>query len=84
MVFDPSEPDIDDLKFPKHGWFNSVYGECKEEIPTNIPQPCGFGFKIVVYVDSDHARDTTTRLEPRNERKKQSKNKVQNLIFGLG
>ena len=62
MVFDPSEPDIDyDLLFPKESWKDTVYGIGVEEIPSNIPEGRGFGFRIIVYVDSDHAGDSITR-----------------------
>ena len=61
MVFDPSEPVIDESLFAKEDWTNTVYGQCSEDIPTNIPQPRGFGFKMRAYVDSDHAGDSITR-----------------------
>jgi hypothetical protein len=61
MVFDPSEPDIDEAAFAKEDWSNSVYGECSEVLPDNMPSPRGYGFKIRAYVDSDHAGDTVTR-----------------------
>ena len=60
MVFDPLEPEIDLNSFEKKDWKNTVYGEEPEEIPANVKQPCGFGFKIRVYVDSDHAGDSVT------------------------
>ena len=46
MVFDPSEPDIDKNLFPKEDWSNTVYGECSEDIPSNISEARGFGFKM--------------------------------------
>ena len=61
MVFDPSEPDINESSFEREDWSHSVYGEKSEEIPTNAPAPRGFGFKIRAYVDSDHAGNTITR-----------------------
>ena len=61
MVFDPSDPEIDDNMFPKEDWTHSVYGKSKESIPSNIPQPRGLGFKMVAYVVSDHAGDSMTR-----------------------
>ena len=30
MVFDPSEPEIDEASFEKQDWKNTVYGECSE------------------------------------------------------
>ena len=61
MVFDPSEPDIDYKLFEKQDWRDTVYGESKEQLPPNMPQPRGQGFKLVTYVDSDHAGDSVTR-----------------------
>ena len=63
MVFDPSEPDIEiDTVFPKQDWSDTVYGHCEEELPHNMTaEERGLGFKIVVYVDSGHAGDNSTR-----------------------
>ena len=61
MVFDPSEPNIDESLFPSEIWTDTVYGNCSEDIPTNAPEPRGFGFKMRAYVDSDHAGDAITR-----------------------
>ena len=61
MVFDPTEPDLDLSQFPKEDWSASAYGECKEELPTNAPEPRGNGFTMRAFVDSDHAGDTVTR-----------------------
>ena len=65
MVFDHTEPAIDMSEFPKQEWDNTVYanerGELKEDVPTNLPTPLGKGFKMRVYVDSNHAGDQVTR-----------------------
>ena len=61
MVFDPSEPDIDESSFEKQNWEHTVYGQGSEELPANAREPRGYGFKIRAYVDSDHAGDTVTR-----------------------
>ncbi len=61
MVFDPTEPDIDESQFPNEDWSASPYGECKEEIPTNAPAPRGRAFTMRAFVDSDHAGDSITR-----------------------
>jgi len=61
MVFDPTEPEIDEASFEQQDWKDTVYGECKEEIPSNAPEPRGFGFKMRAFVDSDHAGDSITR-----------------------
>ena len=61
MVFDPSDPDIDMSLFPVEDWTNTVYGDCKEDSPPNMPEPRGFEPTIRIYVDSDHAGDSITR-----------------------
>ena len=61
MVFDPSQPDMNEESFEKEDWSHSVYGEKSEELPVNAPEPRGFGFKMRAYVDSDHAGHTITR-----------------------
>ena len=63
MVFDPSEPDIDEVEFEKEDWSSSEFGHIqgKEELPPNMPTPRGLGFRIVAKVDADHAGDSITR-----------------------
>ena len=61
MVIDRTVPAIDYSEFPKQDWENTVYankrGEQKEDVPLNMPTPLGKGFKMRVFVDSDHAGD---------------------------
>ena len=61
MVFDPSEPDIDEESFEKEDWSHSVHGNKQEKIPPNAPSPQGFGFKIRAYADSDHVGHAVMR-----------------------
>ncbi len=61
MVFDPSYPEIDHEQFPIENWKDTVYGDCSEEMPVNMPKPLGFGFVLRAFVDSDHAGDHLTR-----------------------
>ncbi|KAL7536256.1 hypothetical protein ACHAWF_008726, partial [Thalassiosira exigua] len=61
MVFDPSEPDIDMADFPREDWSYSIYGDAKEELPRDMPEPRGRGFRIVTYVDCDLGGDCVTR-----------------------
>ena len=62
MVYDPSEPEIQMGKFEREDWTNTVYwADLEEAIPPYAPEPRGMGFKMTVYVDSDHAGDTITR-----------------------
>ena len=61
MVFDPSEPDLDETQFPREDWSATPYGSCNEDIPSNAPEPRGVGFIMRAFVDSDHAGDIATR-----------------------
>ena len=65
LVFNHTVPTIDYSEFPKQDWENTMYaserGELKEDVPLNMPTPLGKGFKMRVFVDSDHAGDQVTR-----------------------
>lgn len=63
IVFDPSEPCLDQTLFERKDWTTSEFGHVdgKEEIPANAPQPRGFGFTVVAKVDADHGSDSVTR-----------------------
>ena len=61
MFFDPTDTDIDGYQFVCEDFSASAYGECKEELPPNAPQPKGLGFTLRVFVYSDNAGELTTR-----------------------
>ena len=62
MVFDPSDPAIDENLFDKKDWASSEFGsELSEQFPPNMPEPRGLGFVMSACADADHAADTTTR-----------------------
>ena len=63
LVFDPSNPTINEQDFEKKDWTSSEFGHVKgrEELPPNMPKPRGMGYTIVAKVDVDHASDTVTR-----------------------
>ena len=63
LIFDPSNPTINEQDFEKKDWTSSEFGhvEGREELPPNMPEPRGMGFTIVVKVDVDHASNTVTR-----------------------
>ena len=63
LVFDPSDPTINEQDFEKKDWTSSEFGHVKgrEELPPNMPEPRGMGFTIVAKVDADHASNTVTR-----------------------
>ena len=60
MVFDPTETEIDINKFPREDWSATPYGVCKEEIPSNAPEPRGIAFTMRAFVDSEYAGDMIT------------------------
>jgi hypothetical protein len=63
MVFDPTPVAIDMILFERQDWSYSPYG-CEglaEELPENMPKPCGPSMTMRVFVDADHAGDLLTR-----------------------
>ena len=61
MVFDPSYPDIDMTQFKEDCEWKSFYGDVKEAIPPNAPEPRGKPLVMRMFVDSDHAGDHKNR-----------------------
>jgi len=61
MVFDPSEPKINESEFKKEDWSARPHGKCMEDIPHNSPEPLGTEYVMRAFVDSDRAGDTITR-----------------------
>jgi hypothetical protein len=63
VVYDPSDPVIDEAEFEAKDWASSEFGHLgnKEEVPPTMPEPRGLGFVISAKVDADHASDTVTR-----------------------
>ena len=41
--------------------WSDFYPEEKEELPPNIPEPCGMQVSITMSVDANHAGDMVTR-----------------------
>ena len=53
MVFDPSDPAVDEKQFERKDWTSSDFGlDLKEEVPSNMPKPRGQGFVMRAYVDA--------------------------------
>ena len=62
LVFDPTLPDIDTALFERKDWTTSEFDmDMKEDLPSNMPQPRGLGFRMRAFVDADHATDSMTR-----------------------
>jgi hypothetical protein len=54
------EPDYSDFPDQVHDWAHSIYGEVKEDIPDNIPQPLGQSVVLTHYVDANLYHDMVT------------------------
>ena len=63
MVFNPSDPVIDETQFERRDWTSSEFGHLdgQEAVPPKMPEPRGRGFVIRAKVDADHASNTVTR-----------------------
>ena len=62
MVFDPSDPVINESEFARRDWTTSEFGlEGSEEILEHVPEARGFGFTVRAFVDADHGGDSITR-----------------------
>jgi hypothetical protein len=59
MMFDPSYPEIDETRFQAQEWLNA-YGNVKEVVPLNAPDPLGKAVVMQCYVDTDHTADALT------------------------
>ena len=60
VIFDPSYPIIDMTSFKDFDW-SSFYGNAREAIPLNAPEPRGKDVYLRMFVDSKHAGDKRTR-----------------------
>ena len=60
LVLDPTYPVIPQNTFQTHEWTN-FYGNIKEAIPPDAPEPRGKEVDLRMYVDSDHAGNPKMR-----------------------
>ena len=60
LFFDPRHPDIDERAFSSYEWYD-FYRDAKEQVPNNMPPPCGHAVSSHCFVDADHASNTVTR-----------------------
>ena len=60
IAFDPTYPEINYGDFHQREWSN-MYGNVKEEVPENAPEPLGKPFIMRAYVDADFAGEKLTR-----------------------
>lgn len=61
LVFDPSEPEVDDNRFQLDADWTEFYHDAKEEDPRGMPTPLGKPVIISCFVDADHAGNKVTR-----------------------
>ena len=63
MVYDPSQPEIDNAAFDRKDWTLSEFRHLQgiEELPPKMPEPRGIGLTMVAKADADHTADTITR-----------------------
>jgi len=63
MLFDPSEPEMDESLFPAQDWPFSAYGieALKEEMHPNMPKPLGPSMRMRIFEDADHSGDCITQ-----------------------
>ena len=50
-------PDLSQLPVDKYEWDNTVYGDIKEEIPSDVPKPLGKTVDTISYVDANLLHD---------------------------
>ena len=60
MAFDPTVPYYDKTSFQECDW-KEFYGDVREAIPTNAPEPRGKGCIFGCMIDSNHAGEKRTR-----------------------
>ena len=54
------EPDYSDVPNPHYDWTYTVYGDVKEDIPTDAPEPLGNSVTLTSYVDANLCHDYLT------------------------
>jgi hypothetical protein len=57
-----NEPDYSDFQDPEYDWSSSVYGDVKEIIPLDIPEPKGKYITLSHYFDANLYRDMVTGI----------------------
>jgi hypothetical protein len=60
LIFDLTYPKIDIRQFPQYNW-TEFYGNVKEAIPMDMPEPLGKDIDVCMMCDSDHTGDKRTR-----------------------
>jgi hypothetical protein len=61
IVLDDKVIYMNEEAFVKSDWKESIYGDVKEEIPPNAPEPLGNPVTMTCFVDANHAGEHSTR-----------------------
>jgi len=61
LVYDGKTPDINKSHFNSKANWTEFYGDVKEELPPNMPEPCGKPVTISAFVNANHAGNVVTR-----------------------
>jgi hypothetical protein len=59
IIFDPTEPWIDESQFVEQDW-SDFYGDVEQELPIKMPDPLGFPVNMSVFVDANHTGNVVT------------------------
>jgi hypothetical protein len=54
------EPDYSDIPYHQYNWTYTVYGNTKEVLPKDAPEPLGKHITLSYYVDANLMHDVTT------------------------
>ena len=60
VVFDSSLPEVEESRFKSVNW-SEIYGDMKEELPSNMPKPRGNPVVISMFCDAAFAVNIITR-----------------------
>ena len=60
LLFESSYPDVNIDTFPKHEW-TKFYGDVKESMPPDMPEPLGKEVVMRCFVDADRVEENSTR-----------------------
>ena len=66
IAYDPTTPPVDENVFNNNADWTDFYGEVEEELPANMPKPCGNLVTISAFVDTNHAGNVVTHRLHRN------------------
>jgi hypothetical protein len=61
LAYDLKCPEIDERIFHHNADWKEFYGEIKEELPPNMPEPWGHSVTISAFVDANHAGNVVMR-----------------------